>query len=157
MKLNEKGQSFEAYRVLIAVVIATVTLMIILGVIQYFDTLRHEVSMDSMNASWKSAVDSPNGKIVRVSDLSFTKDTVFSRIQFSKPVTLEPECIAFDAERGAGFSLMDDDPDNPYVFVSGNVLGSVFIQCNSENFIGASDSASCYAYCLISFGKAIEN
>jgi hypothetical protein len=157
MKMNQKGQSFEAYRVLIAAVIAIAVLVIIMGVIQYFDTLRNKVSLDTINASWKSAVDSPNGKIIRVSDLSFTIDTVFSRPQFSKQVNLEPECIAFDAERAAGYYLVDDDPEKPHVKVVSNVLGNVFMQCDSENFIGTSDSAACYAYCLISFGKPVVN
>ena len=77
-KLNEKGQAFEAYRVLIAMVISLAILVIILSAVSYFDELRKKVSTDTVYSSWKSAVDSPNGKVVEARNLYFTKDMLLA-------------------------------------------------------------------------------
>ena len=103
---GERGQAFEAYRVLIAAVIAIAVLVIIVSTISYFDRLKEEVSTDTLNASWKSAVDAPNGKVIRAQDLSFNQGTTFSRRAFAKQVNLVDTCLVFDAEKAArGTSL----------------------------------------------------
>ena len=152
---SARGQAFEAYRVLIAVIIGLAVLLIILSAISYFDALRQSVSVNTLYSSWKSAVDSPNGKVVRASSLSFTKDTRFSRTQFTKQVGLEEGCLSFDADSGTGFKLDDSDADHPFVTVTGPIIGSVYMQCQTDNFIIPPGPSSCFAYCLMSFGKAI--
>lgn len=154
--INQKGQAFEAYRLLIAMVIALAVLVIILSAVAYFDDLRKRVSQDTMYTSFKSAVDSPNGKIVQASDLAFTSGTTFSRRQFSLKAGVEEDCILLDAENDFGFRLNDDNPDAPFVSVPATIQGSVFFQCQTENFI-LSPNDACYVYCLISFGKRIAS
>ncbi len=149
LRMNARGQSFEAFRVLIAMVIALGILVIILGVINYFDTLRQNVSYDTLNSSWKSAYDSPNGKVIRVPGLFFSKDTRFSRTQFARQVSLDKECIAFDADTTLGYSF-----DQDAVVVTNSTIGAIYIQCSIENIVGAAGS-NCNAYCMISFGKPI--
>ena len=152
---SARGQAFEAYRLLIAMVLALAVLLIILSAISYFDSLRQKVSQDTMYSSWKSAVDSPNGKIIRASNLYFTAETRFSRVQFAKQVGLDSSCVQFDAEPDVGFELNDEDIDNPFVLVSQNVGGVVYFQCRADNFIIPLGDSSCLSYCLISFGKPI--
>ena len=148
---GQRGQSFEAFRVLIAMVIALAVLVIILGVISYFDSLRQKVSYDTLYSSWKSAVDSPNNEVVRVPGLFFTKGTRFSKTQFSRQVSLDNECIVFDADTSLGYSF-----DGDALEVTSSILGAIYMQCNVNNTVGASSgSGGCFAYCLISFGKAI--
>ena len=147
--MNARGQSFEAFRVLIAMVIALAILVIILGVINYFDALRQTVSYDTLNSSWKSAYDSPNGKVTRVSGLFFSKDTRFSRTQFAKQVSLDNECITFDADTTLGYAF-----DQDAVVVTNSTIGAIYMQCATDNIVGAAGS-NCNAYCLISFGKPI--
>lgn len=153
--MNQKGQAFEAYRMLIAMVLALAVLLIILSAISYFDALRQKVSLDTLYSSWKSAVDSPNGKIIRASNLSFTQETRFSRVQFAKQVGLEPECLQFDASSDTGFQLNDEGGENQYVRVTQNLIGSVYFQCRADNYINPPGPSSCLAYCTISFGKLI--
>ncbi len=154
--MNSHGQAFEAYRVLIAVVLALAVLLIILSAISYFDALRQKVSTDTLYSSWKSAVDSPNGKVIRASNLSFTQDTRFSRGQFAKQVGLEEDCIQLDADPDTGYALDDSDPSHPFVRVSRSIIGNIYMQCDAQNFIIPPGPASCYAFCLISFGKEIQ-
>lgn len=153
--INQKGQAFESFRLLIAMVIALAVLMIIVSAINYFDALRQKVSFDTLNASWQSAVDSPNGKVVRASNLSFTLDTRFSRTQFAKQAGLDPACLQFDAEKAGGFQLDDSDPEHPYVYTTGSIVGTIFMSCQNENFIIPPGPDSCFVYCLVSFGKTI--
>lgn len=153
-KMNNKGQAFEAYRVLIAMIIALAVLLIILSTVAYFDELRKKVSTDTVYSSWKSAVDSPNGKIVEARNLYFTKDTRFNRRQFAIQVGLDEECLLLDAESSTGYQLVDSGP-SPYVQVLNNLVGVVYFMCQTDNYISAPSDASCYAYCTLSFGKSI--
>ncbi|MEK6902188.1 MAG: hypothetical protein AABX02_01195 [archaeon] len=155
-KLNEKGQAFEAYRVLIAMVISLAILVIILSAVSYFDELRKKVSTDTVYSSWKSAVDSPNGKVVEARNLYFTKDTRFNRRQFGLQVGLDEACLVLDAEKSTGYQLVDTDPLHPYVQVLNNLSGEVYFQCSTLNDdIGADGGVDCFAYCRLSFGKTI--
>lgn len=155
-KMNEKGQAFEAYRLLIAMVIALAVLVIILSAVAYFDDLRRKVSQDTLYSSFKSAVDSPNGKVVQASGLAFTAGTTYSRVQFARQASLEDECIQLDAGDDYGFRLNEDNPDTPYVKVDSTLQGSVFFTCATDNFIIPPGPDTCFVYCLISFGKAIQ-
>ena len=154
-KMNQKGQAFEAYRLLIAMVIALAVLVIILSAVSYFDDLRKRVSRDTLYSAFQSAVDSPNGKVVQASDLAFTKDTTYSRVQFAKQMSLDPECVQLDADKDSGFILNDDNPDAPFVTVASTIQGNVYMQCHTANVISSSLD-TCFAYCIISFGKAIS-
>ncbi|MFH0970405.1 MAG: hypothetical protein V1776_03010 [Candidatus Diapherotrites archaeon] len=154
-KMNNKGQAFEAYRVLIAMVISLAILTIILSAVTYFDTLREKVSIDTLYSSWKSAVDSPNGKVVLAKDLYFTSQTTFGKRQFALQAGLDEACIGFDAEKAAGFILNDANPDKPVVTLTRGVVGNVYMECQTENFLLEPAPPDCYAYCLISFGKLI--
>ncbi len=154
--MNQRGQAFEAYRLLIAMVIALAVLVIILSAVAYFDDLRRRVSQDTLYSSFKSAVDSPNGKVVQASGLAFTSGTTYSRTQFAKQTSLEDECIQLDAEDDFGFKLNEDNPDKPFVSVATTIQGSVFFQCQTDNFIIPPGPDNCFVYCLISFGKTIQ-
>lgn len=155
--MNQRGQAFEAYRLLIAMVIALAVLVIILSAVAYFDDLRRKVSQDTLYASFKSAVDSPNGKVVQASGLAFTKDTSYSRTQFARQSNLDEACIQLDAENDFGFLLNENTPDKPFVRVTSTIQGSVFFQCQTSNFIIPPGPDNCFVYCLISFGKTIDN
>lgn len=155
MAIKQRGQAFEAYRLLIAMVIALAVLVIILSAVSYFDDLRKRVSRDTLYSSFQSAVDSPNGKVVQASDLAFTKDTTYSRTQFAKQMGLDVECIQLDADKDSGFILNDDNPDAPFVTVSSTIQGSVYMQCHTQNVIIPPGPNTCFAYCIISFGKTI--
>jgi hypothetical protein len=155
--MNQSGQAFEAYRVLIAMVLALAVLLIIVSTITYFDKLREKVSLETLYSSWKSAVDAPNGKVILARDLFFPAGTRFSRSQFSKQVSLDESCLQFDAEKATGFTLNDSDVEHPYVNVASSVGGNVYMQCysNNDNGIVSDPIGSCYAYCLLSFGKLV--
>lgn len=154
--IGERGQAFEAYRVLIAMIIALAVLLIILSAVAYFDELRKKVSTDTVYSSFKSAVDSPNGRVVEARNLYFTQDTRFNRRQFAVQVGLDDECLMLDAEKTAGYELVDSDPEHPYVQSLSNLVGVVYFQCQTDNFVNAPADATCYAFCLLSFGKPIE-
>lgn len=153
--MGRKGQAFEAYRVLIAMVIALAVLLIIVSTITYFDKLRERVSLETLYSSWKSAVDSPNGKVILARDLFVPQGTRFSRTQFARQVALDPACLQLDGEKAAGFTLEDSDVDNPYVSVQASVVGNVYMSCQSVNWIIPPGPEDCYAYCLLSFGKLV--
>jgi hypothetical protein len=152
--MNQSGQAFEAYRVLIAMVIALAVLLIILSAVTYFDKLREKVSLDTLYSSWKSAVDSPNGKVILARELFFPKGTVFNRRQFAVQVNLEETCVVLDGEKSAGFALDDSDIEHPRVTAVNSVVGNVYMQCETTNDT-IPGFGNCYAYCLLSFGKKV--
>ncbi len=157
LKLNQHGQAFEAYRLLIAMVIALAVLIIILSAISYFDELRKRVSQDTLYSSFKSAIDSPNGKIVKTTNLVFPSGSRYTRTQFARPNNLEEECIQLDASKDTGFELHDEDASAPYVNVAQSIQGSAYFQCRTDNFIIPPGPDTCFVYCLISFGKLPES
>lgn len=151
--MKERGQAFEAYRLLIAMAISLAVLTIIVATISYFDALRQQVSRDTLYTSWKSAVDSPNEQVVIARNLSFTQGTQFTRKTFAERASIDEACIQLDADSGAGFSL---DPNaQAFVQAKTTLIGSVFMQCSLQNFIDPPGPDDCFAYCLVSFGKLI--
>ncbi len=150
--MNSRGQAFEAYRFLIAAVIALAVLVIIVGVINYFDQKRQDISFDNLYTGWQSAVSSPDGKVIQVAGLSFKKDTRFGKVQFVKQANLVEDCVQFDANPPAGFQLINSDQT---VEVQNTVQGNVYIQCHTEAPLGFTSNSACFAYCIISFGKSI--
>ena len=155
-EMNARGQAFEAYRLLIAMVIALAVLIIILSAISYFDELRKKVSQDTLYSSFKSALDSPNGKIIKTTSLVFSTGVTYSRVQFAKPNNLDPECIQLDASKETGFELHVENASAPYVKVVQAVQGNVYFQCRTDNFIIPPGPSDCFVYCLLSFGKLPE-
>ena len=156
-KLNQKGQAFEAYRLLIAMVIALAVLVIILSAVAYFDDLRRKVSQDTLYSSFKSAVDSPNSKVVKATSLAFVSGSTYSRTQFARQTSLEDECIQLDGDKSSGFDLDDSDPLHPFIRVASSIQGSMYFQCDTSNFIIPPGPDSCFVYCIISFGKALTS
>ena len=151
--LGSRGQAFEAYRFLIAAVIALAVLVIIVGVINYFDQKRQDISFDNLYTGWQSAVSSPDGKVIQVAGLSFKKDTRFGKVQFVKLVNLVEDCVQFDANPATGFQLINGDET---VEVQTSVQGNAYIQCTTDPPSGFTSNSACFAYCLISFGKSIS-
>lgn len=145
VKLNQKGQAFSAFQLLIGAVLALAVLAIIVSTIVYFDSLRLQVTSDKLNNGWLSAVNAPNAGIIRVDSVTLVGGSIFTKKQFAERAGMEPECITFDSTDTV-FEFNDTS-----VKLKQTIQANVYIQCLSEGDV------TCPIECMISFDKPLES
>ncbi len=141
--IEERGQAFDAYRLLIGAVMGMLILVIIVSAITYFEDLRLEVSKQRFYDGLDNAVAQPNGEKLFVDSLVLKEGERFSSSQLASYMGLEDECVLF-GDSGSGAFSGDDE----LVVVETYVLASMNIVCET-NF--DSPSCSCDVCCTISF------
>lgn len=149
-RLNEKGQEFVGFRLMIGVFIAFFILIIILGALNYFEGLKTEIVQQAMHSGINSAKSSPNGLVVKKPNVAF-KSTVFTKRYFSAISGLPEECIELQGRddgivyvRNEGRQLVveQDLTDNAYFRC---------VTCDHEDAFN-SDCEECEINCLVSLG-----
>src|SRR3989344_3250730 len=105
---NERGQSFEPFRMLIAAVMALAVLMIIIGAIQYFDDKQFGISKERFFDGINNGVRQPNGELLVVEHLQFQKGDTLSANGIGKNVGIDGDCITF-AGSGTNGAIVSPD------------------------------------------------
>ena len=144
--LNSRGQAFSAFELLIGAVLALAVLAIIVSTIVYFDSLRLQVTSEKLNNGWLSAVNAPNGGIVKVDSVTLVQGSLYSKKQFADKVGMSPDCITLDSS-DAAFERYSNS-----LRVTQVLQTNVYIQCTTD-----SASPGCPIQCTISFDKPLEN
>ena len=145
--LNESGQEFIGFRLMIGVFIAFFILVIILSALNYFEGLKTQIVQDAMHSGINSAKSSPNGMVVKKPNLAF-KSTVLTQRYFSAISGLPQECIELKGR------------EDGIVYVQNDGRELVIEQDLSDNayfrFVprGHEDSleSDCEIYCIVSIG-----
>ncbi len=154
IKLNQRGQEFEPFRLLIAAVFALVVLMIIVGAINYFESLEWEISMQRLNKTIESAAQTPNGIVVVARGLRFREGTTINALQVAKITGVERECIEFTAYDFSAFRVSDNSKS---IHFEKTISTNVFVQCGKNLTEYGVCPSTCDFCCLISFGKILHS
>jgi hypothetical protein len=143
--LNQKGQAFVPFRLLIAVIMAGAVLVIIVGIVAHFDEQKIAISEKRLYEGFQSAVQSPNGDIIVRTEIVFKPGATFTASGFARRAkNIETECV-----------LSLEAPDTPsisnpsiksVVFKQGTTT-SAFFRCE-RTF-----SSICDIECEISIGE----
>src|SRR3989344_1411113 len=136
MFLNERGQAFDAYRLLICGIMGLAVLLIILGAINYFEGLRVDVSRQRFFDGLGNAVNQPNGELLEMSGLYFAKGERFSSLSLAKQTGIEEQCLEFIDNGGLSF-----DVEPGLVKVNDYILADVEAKCSTNQI------ASCASGC----------
>ena len=144
MNLSEKAQAFEPFKMMIGAVFAMLILVIIIGSVNYFQTLRADISTHRFYDGLGGAVKQPNGEILLVSDLQFAEGTAFSSNGLGKVVGLDGECIEF-VDSGSAFEVTDS-----VAKTKSALIADVFFRCKANE-------PDCEIFCEISFGEIFDD
>lgn len=146
--MNVKGQEFIGYKMLIGAIVALFILMIIIGAINYFSTLREDISDQVVINGLEAAANSPNGDVIKRSDVTLHEGSYSAR-SFSKATGVEEECIYLSSINTSSF--YKDIVFNAIV-VNESVLADIYFRCNT----GSICTSGCEICCDVSFGGPIQ-
>ena len=146
---SQKGQYFAPYRLVLGAAIGSMILLIILGVVSYFESLKETLTYETIVSGIKSAVASPNGMVVKKPNV-FIKSSTFSKRFFAEVAGVEEECIILQAP-DSGVVHLIENAIQAIVVEKGVAINLYFKCCMQTN--GDED---CEMECWISFAEKLE-
>ena len=145
--MDEKGQSFAVFKLLIGAILAMMILIIIYGAISYLDTLKLIIDQQRFFATLKDATSQPNGRVIVAGNIYFN-NTIYTRKTLSEQMGMDnADCIELDALTNEIFVLEDD-----YISIERKYSTNVYVKCEASGAY----PAECGFGCFISFGKVID-
>ncbi|MFH1587118.1 MAG: hypothetical protein ABID38_04635 [Candidatus Diapherotrites archaeon] len=149
--MDERGQAFAVFKLLIGAILAMMILIIILGAISYLDQLKIDISKERFYAALIDATNQPNGQILIVSDIYFD-NTSYSRSALGAKMGIDGDCLELDSIENEIFVLHSES-----VEITRRHLTDVYMVCEP---VDDSDFGSypdeCGFGCFISFAKEID-
>jgi hypothetical protein len=146
--MNEKGQAFTLYKMLISVIFVFLVLVIIITSISYFENLRLDVSKQRVFKAMEQAVKQPNGDVLKVEKVSLGAGTIFTARLLGDVSGADAECLTFDAIAHPAINLRSTS-----VATEEALSVPVYIRCTAERsecYLG------CEVCCTFSVGKDIS-
>lgn len=143
---------FWPFRLLIATLIAMVSLTLILSAVAYFENLRVQVSRERMAKAFDNAwgaITTPSKpeKGLKLEEQLTIPETTIGNKFFADRFNLKQECVKFQAVENSAFKL---SPNGNSVKVEKQVAVNVYFLCVYRN------QPDCPETCYISFGKKPE-
>jgi len=143
--MNEAGQEFSGFRLLIEAAMVVLILVIIFSILSHLDNIRRDVSEKRLYEGFEKAAAAPDGSVIFEKGLVLGEGKGYSTRAFAKRVTdIEAECIEIRAGKSSAFSL----EESSRIMVNSQVTADVYYKCNRTY-----DGADCHVLCTISFGE----
>ncbi len=159
--VNQKGQSFEVFNLLIGAILALAILVIIISIINYLEEIKVDSSLEAIEQKLKNASQSPDGRIFVSNEVVIPKDYSFNSKQVSKILNISEECVEFDFPQNAKWAVYPNSPERNLVFFPKRIETNFYVVCqSSDERLYHSDFSlmqcpadSCVEFCcLLSFG-----
>ena len=151
--MNERGQEFSGFRLLIDAILVLLILVIIIGVLGWVQSEQDRVSSIRLSEGFDTALNSPNGKTVFERDINLKEGAVYSSRSFADPRPgIKKECVKIYSADTSGFVV---DPTNRQVRVTTKLQVDVYYRCWRDVGTGVCED-DCELCCEISFGKEFE-
>ncbi|GEM_PF-4955484 len=148
--MKQRGQAFPPFHFLISAVLGLAILVIILGIIAYFESVRFGLSQERFTQAVDRALANPTGETISEEKVLFRGGESFSSRTFASPRGMDDSCFELQA-RETGFVVLESAS---LVKIQKNTELDVFYQCFTRTECAASALASaCDKCCIISFGK----
>ena len=139
--LNQFGQEFSVFRMLIAFVMGVAILLIILTAVEQFDEYKYSISKKRMYEGFHSAVQSPNGDVIVRDDLRFRIGDMLTAGGFASQESLDPGCVV---SVNAPETTSTTNPNSSSVKFLQSISTELFFRCIR------SSSPPCRVQCEIS-------
>ncbi len=155
--MNQKGQEFASYRLLIAVIMGLFILMIIISSLGYFDQKRFDVSEkllkngfvnaqnNIVSSTWSST--SSDVSPVLVEEILLSQGG-YSAGFFTKNSGMKKECVKFFAKKNPAFTVLNNGNG---IGINQTIRTDVYFLCNRNSNM----STDCPILCQISFNEKI--
>ncbi len=149
--MNQKGQEFESYRLLIGIIMALFILGIITGAITYFEQLRLDISEQRLTDGFHNAIenlapeDFENSSPIVIDDL-LLEEGFYNTAFFTQNTIISKECLSFQSENIANFDVKTNG-----IEVKKRILSDIYLLCH------LSSDSDCSEQCIVSFGKPITS
>lgn len=143
--LNESGQGFSVFRLLISAIMGLMILLIILGVYDYFENLRVNLGSERIVQGFETAVNKHDGTVITVEDAELPAGTEISSLSLAEGTGIKKECILITGQTKTDtFSIVSDNLAriNHYANLK------VYIKCETN-------LEDCEIYCTLSLNKKI--
>lgn len=144
--LNESGQGFSVFRLLISAIMGLMILLIILGVYNYFEKIRIDLGYQTIVNGFENAVNKHDGTVILVDSAELPAGTEISSFSLSQGTGLDKDCIKITGQNSDVFSIASD---NRLATMNHYAKLNIYIRCET-NIEG------CEIYCTVSLNKKIE-
>ena len=144
-RMDERGQYFEGFRLIVEAIMALAILAIIVGAISYFEQLRIDVGVGQLEQGFFDAFEASDGSVIKKSGLEIPQMEI-SSAYFAKQVNLGLECVEFDSSGISNYSIF---PGRHGIKINNLTKTDVFFKCQR-------DTLGCDSHCTISFGKKLS-
>lgn len=163
MKLNQKGQGFEVFNLLIGAILALAILVIIISIINYLEDIKIDSSLESIEQKLKNASQSPDGSVFVSEEVILPKDYSFNSKQVSRILNIREECVEFDFPAYANWAeYPNGEGEKNLISFTRRIQTQFYVVCLSQGegslfLTGHSDyfecPVSCTEFCCaLSFG-----
>ena len=129
MKLNQKGQEFEVFNLLIGAILALAILVIIISIINYLEDIKIDSSMESIEQKLKNASQSPDGSVFVSQEIIIPKDFSFNSKQISRILNINEECVEFDFPQNAKWAEYPNSPEKNIIFFPRRIQTAFYVVC----------------------------
>ncbi len=142
--LNESGQAFSVFRLLISAIMGLMILLIILGVSDYFYKLQLNLGYQRVVDGFSTAANKHDGTVIIIEEAELPAGTQIAGLSIARGSGVEPDCISVT---GAQSNSITYNSTN-IATIEHNTKISVYIKCE---ILGA-----CNPECLISLNKKLQ-
>jgi len=161
--VNSKGQEFEVFNVLIGAVLAIAILVIIISIINYFEQIKVDSSINAIKQKLNSAAQSPDGSIFVAKEIIVPKDYSFNSRYFGLILNINEDCIEFDIPSNTSWVEYPNFPEKNLINFNKRIQTSFYVVCLAnndnqklnfhDNYPMDCPEESCNEFCcLVSFG-----
>ncbi|MBI2530450.1 MAG: hypothetical protein HYW05_04890 [Candidatus Diapherotrites archaeon] len=150
--LNQKGQAFAVYRLLIGAILAIMIMYFISGIYLYFEEQKAIVSERGLQSAIRNAVSSPNGDVIAAENLTFRPGTVYSKGAFAHIAAIPESCIELSQTRSVSAVEASEDE----ISIRKQIMLDVYVKCSLE-LCADDENPSDDVKCEISFGEKLES
>ncbi|MAG22347.1 MAG: hypothetical protein CL943_03540 [Candidatus Diapherotrites archaeon] len=145
--MNQSGQEFSGFRLLIDAILVLMILVIIIGILGWVDSLRFQISEKRLYEGFNKSLNSPDGKTVVEKDITMRSGTTYLVGAFAGP-GVDRDCIRFRALNLTAWKLSSNKKQ---LDIETDIVIDVFYQCTRQF-----DEGACEILCEISFGDEFE-
>lgn len=150
LSVNESGQGFSVFRLLIGAIMGLMILLIILGITNYFEQMRLNLGVQKVNQSFLTAANKHNGTVIKLENVELPAGTEFSSLSFSNGSGVEKNCIRITGMETPDIVYSSIASGGYSVKIGHYAMLSIYFRCET------SATADCEVYCTVSLNKKLE-
>jgi hypothetical protein len=148
------AQSEAVFRIMVDSIVGLVILVIIMSCIAYFDGQVISQSRTDFQSAVRSAVNSPDGSIIKSQTLSFAQGSAISSLDLQEWFNYPADCFSFQST----YPSIEISADQKNARFIRRLQVIVYAKCTSGDSCNINDPQnSCCINCLVSFGNEIKN